>query len=225
VDEIAAMIETSSPFISAVVFSGGEPTMQKDGLVALAQRVKNMKLEVGIQTNGFCPDTLATLIAKRLVDKIAVDYKTRWEAYSGTAGGYSTVPKENYERNVKKSISICKKAFEEKILTEFEVVFTVFYENEEYIKEISKDLEKTSLVLQQGEHKMAMMRDTASDMTNGEYISKKRILQEEHPPLSLPEIKKLADELGRTVRIRTREIGEITYESNRSRRASRKRKR
>ena len=42
VDEIVAMIETSSPFISGVIFSGGEPTMQKEALIALAQCVKTM---------------------------------------------------------------------------------------------------------------------------------------------------------------------------------------
>ena len=76
------MIRSSSPFISAVVFSGGEPTMQREGLSALAQFVKKLPLAVGIQTNGFFPDVLETLISQNLVDKIAIDYKTTWECVS-----------------------------------------------------------------------------------------------------------------------------------------------
>jgi pyruvate formate lyase activating enzyme len=42
-------------------------------------------------------------------------------------------------------------------------------------------------------------------------------------PLSEAEMKAIADNLARVVRIRTREGGEIVYEGDRSRRASRKR--
>jgi pyruvate formate lyase activating enzyme len=224
-DEIAALIKTSSPFISGVVFSGGEPTMQKDALMALAGYAKTIGLDVGIQTNGFFPGTLDSLIEKKIVDKIAIDYKTQWESYPGTWEGYCNTPKENYQKNVRKSIDICKKAFDEQILKEFEVVVTVFPGNEKDVKDISLEIGKIPLVLQQGEHKIAPVRSWASDMSQGEYICNKRHLQEYHPPLSLEDLKKIADELGRKVRIRTREIGEVTYESNRSRRASRKRQR
>lgn len=223
IEEVFEMIRASSPFISGVIFSGGEPTMQKEGLIALAHYVKKLDLAVGIQTNGFFPDTLESLLSQDLVDKIAIDYKTTWEGYSGTTGGYSPGVKENYERNVLKSIGICKKAFDKKILYEFEVVFTIFNENQEYILEISKKIGDVPLVLQQGEHKIPILRTTSPEMTNGEYIYKKRIQQERHPPLRLNEIKEIADKLEKSIRIRTREIGEITYESHRSRRASRKR--
>jgi pyruvate formate lyase activating enzyme len=222
IEEIFAMIQSSVPFISGVIFSGGEPTMQKEGLIALAQFVKKLNLAVGIQTNGFFPDTLESLIFQDLVDKIAIDYKTTWEGYSGIIGGYYPMVKENYERNVLKSIGICKKAVEKKKLDEFEVVFTIFYENQEYLMEISKKIGDVPLVLQQGEHKIGMMRTTIPEMTNGEYIWKKRIQQENHPPLKLNEIKEIADKLEKSIRIRTREIGEISYEGYRRRRSARK---
>jgi pyruvate formate lyase activating enzyme len=223
IEEVFEMIGSSSQFISGVIFSGGEPTMQKEGLVALAHYVKKMNLAVGIQTNGFFPDTLELLLSKDLVNKIAIDYKTTWEGYSGTIGGYYPGVKENYERNVLKSIGICKKAFEKKTLGEFEVVFTIFYENQEYLLEISKKIGDVPLVLQQGEHKMPILRNTSPEMTNGEYIYKKRIQQEKHLPLTLNEIKEIAEKLEKPVRIRTRENGEVSYEGHRSRRSSRKR--
>ena len=219
------MINTSSPFISGVVISGGEPTLQKEALIALAGFVKKKGLLVGIQTNGLFPGTLESLIQQNLVDKIALDYKTRWEGFSGLLGGYSAVPADNYEKNLQRSLKICRKASQENILAEFEVVITVFYENADYIKKISAEIGNTPLVLQQGEHKIVRMHKTAPDMTNGEYICKRRNLQENHPPLTLAELKAIADDLGRTVRIRTREIGEISYESDWRRRNARKRKR
>ena len=211
IDEITEMIKTSSPFISGVVFSGGEPTWQRDALIALTRYSKKINLCTGIQTNGFFPDTLEVLIAEGLLDKIAIDFKTTWEGYSGTTVGYNPLAKENYERNVQRSISICKKAFENKQLTEFEVVFTLFYENRECIRQMSKKIGDVPLVLQQGEHKIATMRSATPDMTEGEYICKKQTQQKRHPPLRLDEIKKIADTLKKTVRIRTRDIGEISY--------------
>jgi pyruvate formate lyase activating enzyme len=211
IDEIMAMIKTSSPYISGIVFSGGEPTWQKDAMIALARYSKKMDLHVGIQTNGFFPETLDALITERLLDKVAIDYKTTWEGYSGTTEGYKTLTNENYERNVQKSIIICKKAVENKQLAEFEVVFTIFYENREYIGQVSDKIGDVPLVLQQGEHKIAPMYSATSDMTEGEYICKKQTQQKLHPPLRLNEIKEIADTLKKTVRIRTRDIGEISY--------------
>ena len=100
-------------------------------------------------------------------------------------------------RNVRKSVNICKNAYrKENCLEEFEVVFTIFYENQEYLKEISKESGNVPLVLQQGEHKIPVVRTkSALNMTNGEYIWKKRIQQEHHPPLTLDEIKEIADKL------------------------------
>ena len=223
IEDVFEMIKSSSPFISGVIFSGGEPTMQKEGLTALARYVKKLDLAVGIQTNGFFPDTLESMLCENLVNKIAIDYKTTWEGYSGTIGGYYPVVKENYTKNVVRSIEICKKASEKKILDEFEVVFTIFYENQEYLLEISKKIGNVPLVLQQGEHKIPVLRTALSDMTDGEYIYKKQIQQEKHPPLKLDEIQQIAEKLEKPVRIRTREHGEVFYEGHRGRRTSRKR--
>nr|WP_319377743.1 anaerobic ribonucleoside-triphosphate reductase activating protein [uncultured Methanoregula sp.] len=208
--EIKEMIRSSSPYVSGVVFSGGEPTLQKDALLELARYAKELKLAVGIQTNGFFPETLAGLLEEKLVDKVALDFKSRFEGYSGE-GEMKKFPFENYERNVRKSFKICKNAYAQDILKEFEVVITVFSENEQYIEEISSLIERIPLVLQQGEHKILRLREIPSNMTEGEYREKKRDLQERYHPITLDEIKRIADKLGRKVRIRTREVGEIQY--------------
>jgi pyruvate formate lyase activating enzyme len=210
VEEIKEMIKSSSPFISGVVFSGGEPTLQREALVELARFSKKIHLDVGIQTNGLFPDTLDQLIEERLVDKVALDFKSRFEGYSGEREN-STFNFANYERNARKSFTICKRAYAKNILTEFEIVITIFYENEEYIQEISRLIGKIPLVLQQGEHKILRLTGMPPTMTEGEYWVKKRRLQEQYHPLTLDEIKQIANKLGRKVRIRTREVGEILY--------------
>ncbi len=215
-EEIKEMIASSSPYISGIMFSGGEPTKQREALVELARYSKGIHLDVGIQTNGLFPDTLGQLIKERLVDKVALDYKSRFEGYSGQQekGGFNF---ENYEKNVRKSITLCKNAYARNILTEFEVVITIFYENAEYIEKISGFIEKIPLVLQQGEHKMLRLPAIPPNMSEGEYREKKRQLQEDYHPLTLDEIKRIADKLDRKVRIRTREVGEIIYKGREGR--------
>jgi len=207
-DEIIDLIGGSKIAASGVVFSGGEPTMQKDALVVLARAAKNLGLAVGIQTNGLFPDTLEALIRERLVDRIAIDYKTQWEGFTCT-GDDAGFASPNYRRNVQRSVEIAAAAFREKILPEFEIVVTVFYENAKYLQEISRMLGDIPLVLQQGEHKIPMVPGGVANASA--YLAEKQAGLGQYTPLSLAEIKAIADGLKRDVRIRTREIGEIAY--------------
>ena len=75
IEKIEKGILDAKMFISAVVFSGGEPTMQPDGLIHLAKFIKGQGLLVGIQTNGSFPDVLRELARRKLVDKIFLDIK------------------------------------------------------------------------------------------------------------------------------------------------------
>ncbi len=204
--EVAGMIRASAPYISGVMFSGGEPAAQKNALIDLAQRAREMGLAIGIQTSGLFSETIEALVHQKLVDKIAIDYKTRWEE-PGVWEPEIALLREKYERNIRKSIMICKKAAGEGILSEFEVVITVFKENDTYIKKISDENRDISLVLQQGEYKIPMMPDDIVNMT--EYISRKQSLKQQYTPMNLADIQKIAGKLKRDVRIRTREIGEI----------------
>ena len=76
IEQVEKEIIVSEMFISAVVFSGGEPTAQPDALVRLAKFIKGRGLLVGIQTNGYYPDILEELVRKKLIDKIFLDVKT-----------------------------------------------------------------------------------------------------------------------------------------------------
>lgn len=73
-DFIKEKIKTSRPFVSAVVFSGGEPLMQ-GAIIPLAEFAKKLGLAVGIHTNGCYPERVAELVERKLVDKLFVDIK------------------------------------------------------------------------------------------------------------------------------------------------------
>lgn len=73
-DFVKDQIKKSKPFVSAIVFSGGEPLMQ-DAIVPLAEFVREVGLLIGIHTNGCCPEMANELVKRKLVDKFFIDIK------------------------------------------------------------------------------------------------------------------------------------------------------
>jgi len=72
--------------LDAVVFSGGEPTLQ-DGLPAAMREVKAMGFLIGLHTAGAYPGKLAAVLP--LVDWVGLDVKApfdRYEAVNGAPG-------------------------------------------------------------------------------------------------------------------------------------------
>ncbi len=62
-------------FIDGVVISGGEPTLDSQ-LLPLLRQIKEMGLQVKLDTNGLAPKVLKELIWEGLVDLVALDLKT-----------------------------------------------------------------------------------------------------------------------------------------------------
>jgi pyruvate formate lyase activating enzyme len=143
VEEVIEMIRSSRLIISGVVFSGGEPTMQGEALIALAGAVKKMGLPVGIQTNGVYPDTLETLIERNLADRIALDIKARWQRYDNLLKVPCVI-------NVQRSLALCRAARKSGKLREFEVVITLFRGYEDEVPYIARECDDVDLVIQQG---------------------------------------------------------------------------
>jgi pyruvate formate lyase activating enzyme len=104
-DFVKEKIKTSKPFVSAVVFSGGEPLMQK-AVVPLAEFAKGLGLLVGIHTNGCYPERAAELVERKLVDKFFIDVKAPledpdlygkvagWKEYMGASSNIKKTPEE-----------------------------------------------------------------------------------------------------------------------------------
>lgn len=153
VELVKKRIRESKPFVSAVVFLGGEPLMQGDAVEEIAAFAKENGLKVGIHTNGYYPEAVSSLIEKNLADKIFIDIKAPFEKeiYNKTAG----IQAENTIERIQETIRIVDES-----PTELEIKTTVFPESvgtREQIAEISKWMndnirQKTKLtyVLQQG---------------------------------------------------------------------------
>ncbi|NYT00735.1 MAG: anaerobic ribonucleoside-triphosphate reductase activating protein [Methanocellales archaeon] len=144
IQEIESEIEKAKDFVNAVVFSGGEPTMQFEQIKSLAGFAKRYKLLVGIETNGCYPERLRELIEQNLVDKIFLDVKAPLsdpELYSkviGDDGAKAT-------SLVKKSLEICKDFLEVRT-----TVFKGLVFKKEHIKAIAEDIPDVTYVIRQG---------------------------------------------------------------------------
>jgi pyruvate formate lyase activating enzyme len=141
IQEIEKMILDAKSFISAVVFSGGEPTTQYDALEYLARFAKEQGLLVGIETNGYYTERLSKLIEKKLLDKIFLDIKAPLD--DAKKYSYITAGKEDAALRARKSLELEN--------VDIEVRTTVFRAFSDVLG-IAKDLmgKNCTYVIQQG---------------------------------------------------------------------------
>ena len=94
-DEVLAYLKKRQGILDGVCVTGGEPTLQVD-LPDFLRRLKEMGYAVKLDTNGTSPDTLRALIARGLLDYVAMDIKNCRERYGVTAGKipFDTAPIE-----------------------------------------------------------------------------------------------------------------------------------
>ncbi|MDL2261794.1 anaerobic ribonucleoside-triphosphate reductase activating protein [Methanimicrococcus sp. OttesenSCG-928-J09] len=179
-------IMESKPFISAVVFLGGEPLMQGEAVTEIAAFAKENGLMIGIHTNGFYPEIVSSLIEKNLADKFFVDIKAPFDdSYEKTVGIRSDV----VISNIQKTIQVIDES-----PAELEIKTTVFPEAvgsksdieniSKWMNENIKNKAKLTYILQQGKggnsndpvfqkmsflspEEMDVLAETALDNLNG----------------------------------------------------------
>lgn len=71
--------------LQAVVITGGEPTIHKD-LPDFIKKIRDLGFKVKLDTNGTNPDMIKDLIAKKLVDYMAMDLKAPEDKYENVVG-------------------------------------------------------------------------------------------------------------------------------------------
>ena len=99
-NEILAFLKTRVGLVDAVVFSGGEPTLEED-LEVKIKAVKSLGFDIKLDTNGTNPELLEKLLDDKVVDYVAMDIKNSPSLYAETSG----VKSLNLDK-IKKSISI-----------------------------------------------------------------------------------------------------------------------
>jgi len=84
-EDIFNFLNKRRKFIDAVCISGGEPTLQKN-LYSFISRLKKEGFLVKLDTNGYRPDVLKSLIDDGMLDYIAMDIKGPLEVYDKITG-------------------------------------------------------------------------------------------------------------------------------------------
>lgn len=85
IDEFFKFLKKRKGFIDGVCVTGGEPLIHED-IENFLRRIKDLGLQVKLDTNGYFPKKLKDLVNKGLVDYVAMDIKNSLESYSETAG-------------------------------------------------------------------------------------------------------------------------------------------
>ena len=84
-DDVLARLASLAARLQGVVVTGGEPTLHP-GLADFLGRIRGLGLAIKLDTNGSRPDVLATLLAARLLDFVAMDIKAPWPRYPELTG-------------------------------------------------------------------------------------------------------------------------------------------
>lgn len=102
-NDILAFLKSRVGLVDAVVFSGGEPTLEPD-LEVKIKAVRELGYLIKLDTNGTNPDLVDHLLDEGLIDYVAMDIKNSPSLYAETSG----VSNINLEK-IKRSISIIEK--------------------------------------------------------------------------------------------------------------------
>lgn len=78
--EVFEELQARQGFIDAVIFSGGEPTLQSE-LPDAMREVTALGFEVALHTNGFDPEALSTVLQVGAPDLVAMDVKAPFDEY------------------------------------------------------------------------------------------------------------------------------------------------
>lgn len=78
--------------LDGVVISGGEPTIMPD-MEQFIVKVRELGFVVKLDSNGNHPDVFRSLIDKKLVDYIAMDFKTALSRYQSLVGEWADAKK------------------------------------------------------------------------------------------------------------------------------------
>lgn len=84
-EDVFAFLQKRRGVLDGVCVTGGEPLMHRE-LPDFLKRVKEMGFAVKLDTNGFYPGRLRSLIADGLIDRVAMDIKNSPARYAETIG-------------------------------------------------------------------------------------------------------------------------------------------
>ena len=120
-EEIFEYLNLRKNILDGVIISGGEPTLQRD-LKDFITKIKQIGLDVKLDTNGINYNLLKELIEEKKIDYVAMYIKNGLEKYSKSSG----IENVNTE-NILKSIELLK---QDKV--EYEFRTTIFPKHHDF---------------------------------------------------------------------------------------------
>lgn len=84
--KVMEFLEKRRNVLQGVCISGGEPTLQPEGLERILRFVHSMGLLAKLDTNGYRPEVIRHLTEEGLLDYIAMDIKAGQENYEKASG-------------------------------------------------------------------------------------------------------------------------------------------
>lgn len=151
--DIKREINRQASFSQTIVFSGGEPCLQRQALLSLARHSKEAGLEVGIQTNGTKPETIQSLIRENLLDFIEMDLKApfddekRFEGMTFSKNFFR--PTSQIIEDIKQTLRLLKKNENEITIIFKTLLIQGITDDFEFLKKIAQDIKdiKSSWIL------------------------------------------------------------------------------
>ncbi len=84
-EEILDYLKKRKGLLDGVCITGGEPLLQ-NGIEEFIAKIKELGYAVKLDTNGFYPEKLISIVNNGLVDYVAMDIKNSKEKYAQTVG-------------------------------------------------------------------------------------------------------------------------------------------
>ena len=134
-EEIFAFLKKRKNVLSGICITGGEPTLQTN-LSEFIKKVRSLGYKIKLDTNGYRPDVILSLLEENLLDYIAMDIKAGLSNYAKVSG----IPNLDTSK-IMKSISIIENSG---IDYEFRTTVVKELHSQEDFLEISEMLSSSS---------------------------------------------------------------------------------
>ncbi len=167
-EEIMSYLYKRRKVLDGVVISGGEPTIWND-LITFLKEIKELKLDIKLDTNGYNPDMLKEIIDNNLVDYIAMDIKAVSNKYS------KVINKKIDFDKILESIKLINKS---NIKHEFRTTIMKGIHNTNDIVEINKLISNSTLYLQNFEYTDSVKGKNIKSFSEDELLEMKKELKE-----------------------------------------------
>jgi pyruvate formate lyase activating enzyme len=126
------------PSLDAVVFTGGEPILQPEGVIEAAKIVKKYDLLLMLDTNGTMYNEVERILNTGLVDRVALDVKAPLNPDSISVITQKPRMAEIHTEAILKTLKLCKDLG---ITVEARTtVAPSISDDEEYIRQIARDI-------------------------------------------------------------------------------------